>query len=126
LKNTAGATVGFLVNNANAGYIAAPKGTMPNGGRNTEHLNPINDIDLTFAKAFNATERIKLQFSGRFFNILNHPQYTGGYINDVAPIGFTSGSAHNFLIPSSALFGDPTQAFSSNPRSIQLSAKIVF
>jgi hypothetical protein len=126
LKNSAGATVGFLVTNPNAGYVAAPKGTLPNAGRNTEHLNPIDNIDLTFAKSFNATERFKLQFAGRFFNILNHPQYIGGFLNDVAPIGFTSGAVHNFLIPSQSIFGDPTQAFSSNPRGIQVSAKLVF
>ncbi len=126
LKNSAGDTVGFLVNNPNARYIAAPKGTMPNGGRNTGMLNPIDDIDLTFAKAVNVTERFKLQFAARFFNVLNHPQYVGGFINDVAPIGFTSGSVHNFLIPSSPLFGDPTQAFSSNPRGVQISAKLIF
>ena len=126
LKNSSGDTVAFLVNNPNARYIAAPKGTLPNGGRNTGMLNPIDDLDMTFAKAFNVTERYKLQFAGRFFNIFNHPQYIGGFINDVAPIGFTSGAVHNFLIPSNALFGDPTQAFSSNPRSIQVSAKLVF
>ncbi|HWC99523.1 MAG TPA: carboxypeptidase regulatory-like domain-containing protein [Candidatus Sulfopaludibacter sp.] len=126
LKNSAGATVGFLVNNPNARYIAAPKGTLPNGGRNTEHLNPIDDLDMTFAKSFNFTERVKVQFAGRFFNILNHPQYIGGFLNDVAPIGFTGGDVHNFLIPGSGVFGDPTQVFSSNPRNIQVSAKITF
>ncbi len=126
LKNASGDTVAFLVNNPNARYIAAPKGTLPNGGRNTAMLNPIDDVDLTFAKAFNVTERFKLQFAGRFLNVLNHPQYTGGLLNDVAPIGFTSGAVHNFLIPGNALFGDPTQAFSSNPRSMQISAKLIF
>jgi len=126
LKNTAGQTVGFLATNPNARYIQAPKGTMPTGGRNTEHLNPIDDIDMTFAKSFNFTERVRIQFAGRFFNILNHPQYVGGYINDVAPIGFTSGAVHNFLIPGTGVFGDPTQVLSSNPRNIQVSAKLTF
>jgi hypothetical protein len=126
LKNTAGQTVAYLATNPNARYILAPKGTLPNGGRNTEHLNPIDDIDLTFAKSFNFTERVKIQFAGRFFNILNHPQYIGGYISDVAPIGFTSGAVHNFLIPGTGVFGDPSQVFSSNPRNIQVSAKLTF
>jgi hypothetical protein len=126
LKNTAGQTVAYLANNSNARYILAPKGTMPNGGRNTEHLNPIDDIDLTFAKSFSFTERVKIQFAGRFFNILNHPQYIGGYISDVAPVGFTSGAVHNFLIPGTGVFGDPSQVFSSNPRNIQVSAKLTF
>ena len=38
------------MNNPNAGYVTAPKGTLPTGGRNTERLNPIDDIDMTIAK----------------------------------------------------------------------------
>ncbi len=126
LKNSSGDTVAYLATNPNARYIAAPRGTLPNGGRNTGMLNPINNIDMTFAKSFNVKERFKLQFAGRFINILNHSQYTGSLLSDVAPIGFTSGAVHNFLIPGQAIFGDPTQAFSSNPRSMQISAKLVF
>jgi hypothetical protein len=126
LTNSAGDVVGYLVNNPNAEYIVAPKGTLANGGRNTEHLHPINDVDMTFAKAININERFKMQFAGRFTNIFNHPQYTGGYLNDVQPLGQTSGPAHNFLIPNQSTFLDPTMAFSSNPRSIQLSLKLTF
>ena len=126
LKNSAGQTVAFLVNNPNALYVATPKGALATAGRNTEHLNPIDDIDMTFAKNIKITEKYTLSLQGRFFNILNHPQYTGGYINDVAPIGFTSGAVHSFLIPGTQIFGDPTQAFSSNPRNIQISAKFIF
>ena len=126
LKNSAGQTVAFLVNNPNAGYVAAPKGTLPNGGRNTEHLNPIDDLDMTVAKNIWLTEKYKLQFAAQFFNIFNHPQYIGSNINSVASVGYTSGAVHNFLIPTNSLFADPTQAFSSNPRSIQISAKFTF
>ncbi|SPE26951.1 hypothetical protein SBA3_1330016 [Candidatus Sulfopaludibacter sp. SbA3] len=81
---------------------------------------------MTFAKMVNVKERYKLQFAARFFNIMNHPQYIGGLISDVAPIGFTDGATHNFLIPSSPLFGDPSQVLSSNPRSMQISVKLIF
>ncbi|HTW67023.1 MAG TPA: carboxypeptidase regulatory-like domain-containing protein [Bryobacteraceae bacterium] len=135
LTNTAGQTVAYLVNNPNARYITAPEGTFPNGGRNTGMLPPIDDIDLTLAKNLNLTERFRLQFSARFFNLFNHPQYVGGFISDVAPcaesIGGTtcnptSAAVHNFLIPTSSIFGDPTQAFSSNPRQLQLAMKLIF
>ncbi len=126
LKNSSGQVVAYLVNNPAAGYIAAPKGTLPNGGRNTEHLNPIDDVDMSIMKRFTFRDRYNMEFAGRFLNILNHPQYTGGLLNDVAPIGFTSTAVHSFLIPGSPLFGDPTQAFSSNPRTIQVSAKFIF
>ena len=126
LKNAAGQTVAFLVNNPAAGYIVAPKGTLANGGRNTEHFNPIDDIDLSFAKRVNITERYKLQFSLRASNIFNHPQYTGGNLNDIAPVGQTGTSLHNALIPTSSLFGQYTQVLSSNPRFMQLALKLMF
>jgi hypothetical protein len=44
----------------------------------------------------------------------------------VAPIGFTSTSVHNFTIPSTSVFHQPSQVFSSNPRSITVSAKFIF
>jgi hypothetical protein len=135
LTNSAGQTVAYLVNNPNARYITAPKGTLPTGGRNTGMLPPIDDIDITFAKNLNITERFRLQFAARVFNLLNHPQYVGGFISDVAPAGtalpgtnssLTSSLVHNFLIPTSSIFADPTQAFSSNPRMMQLSMKLMF
>lgn len=126
LLNSAGQTVGYYAANPNARYIQAPKGTLPNGGRDTEHLNPIDDFDLSFAKLFNVTERAKLQFSVQAFNVLNHPQYVGGNISDVAPIGFTGTAQHNFLEPQSTSFAIPQDAFSSNPRSIVIFAKVIF
>jgi len=128
LKNSAGATVAYLVNNTNAGYIALPKGTLPNGGRNTLRVNPIDDIDMTIAKYIGVgkEDRYKLRFEGRFFNIFNHPQYVAGNISDVGSIGFTGTAVHNSLIPTQTLFGQWSQVFSSNPRNIQVSVKMTF
>ena len=137
LKNSAGQTVAYVATNPNAQYIQAPKGTLPNGGRNTAQLRPIDDIDLTIAKSFNITESKKLQFSARFINIFNHPQYIGGYISDVAPAGVltsptgaptapTTNAVHSFVEPQSAIFLDPSQAFSSNPRELALALKFIF
>ncbi|MGO9258999.1 MAG: TonB-dependent receptor domain-containing protein [Bryobacteraceae bacterium] len=126
LKNSAGATVAFLINNPAAGYVTVPKGGLSTAGRNTMRMNPIDNIDATIAKNVAIGEKYRLQFAGRFLNIFNHPQYVGGYISDVAPIGFTSGSVHNFTIPSTSLFNEDSQVFSSNPRSIAVSAKFIF
>ncbi len=128
LTNSSGATVAYLANNANAGYVVAPKGTIATGGRNTMRVNPIDDIDMTIAKyfGFGKEERYKLRFEGRFFNIINHPQYVAGNISDVASVGFTGTAVHNALIPTNSLFGQWSQVFSSNPRSIQISAKLTF
>ena len=116
----------YLANNPNARYIEAAKGSLPNGGRNTAQLNPIDDVDMTIAKSVNVTESKQFQFSARFFNIMNHPQYVGGNVSDVAPIGQTSGASHSYLEPQSGIFLQPSQAFSSNPRSIQLALKFIF
>jgi hypothetical protein len=136
LKNSSGQTVAYLANNPNARYIAAPLGTLPNGGRNTGSLPPINDLDLMIAKNVNITERYRVQFSARVFNVLNHAQYVGGFISDVAPaavgilpgtnVNPTAAQVHEFTLPTAPIFADPTQAFSSNPRSMQLSLKLTF
>jgi len=124
--NSAGQTVAYLASNPNARYIQAGLGTLPNGGRNTAQLPPINDVDMTIAKSYNFTEGKKLQFSARFINLFNHPQYVGGFISDVAPVPQTSTAVHDFLEPQSGIFLQPSQAFSSNPRQLQLALKFMF
>jgi hypothetical protein len=126
LKNSSGATVAYLAKNPNARYIQTPKGVLPNGARNTEPLPPIDDLDLAVVKRFNITEHKSFEFGAQFSNFLNHPQYTGGYINDVAPIGFTGADVHNFLNPTTTTFYQPAMVFSSNPRTLQISAKFKF
>ena len=120
-------TVGYVVNNANAQYAATPEGVLATAGRNTANFPPINDVDITAAKRFNITERIFLEFSARIFNILNHPQYVNANVSDVAPIGTAANaSTHGFYVPTNANFGDPSEFFSSNPRSMVLALKLVF
>ncbi len=126
LTNSTGQTVAYLVTNPNAKYATAPKGTLPNAGRNTGMLNPIDDIDFAVTKRFSITEHTNLEFTAQAYNIFNHPQYIGGSINDVAAIGATSTNQHNFTIPTSSYFGLASQVFSSNPRVMILVAKFNF
>jgi hypothetical protein len=126
VMNSAGQTVAYVVNNPNAGYATARTGTLPNAGRNTRMFNPIDDIDVTAAKTFIFTERFRLQFSARVFNVFNHPQYAGGFLNDIAPVGAAGGSQHIVFEPQSATFGNYPTAFSSNPRSMVLALKLMF
>jgi hypothetical protein len=136
LMNSAGATVAYLATNPNAGYIVTPKGSLSTVGRNTLMLRPIDDIDLSLIKRFNITEKMSIQFGIRAINLLNHPQYTGGYLNDVAPSNTavaglgssdpTSTNVHNVLVPGNSTFAQWSQAFSSNPRTVQISAKFTF
>ncbi len=126
LTNSSGATVAYQVTNPNAQYAEAPKGTLANAGRNTEMFNPIDDIDITAAKTFAFTERVRLQFSARAFNVFNHPQYAGGNLTDVAPSGATGTTEHLVFEPQNSLFNDLPAAFSSNPRSMVLALKLTF
>lgn len=125
LTNSAGQVVAYVASNPNAGYILAPKGTIANAGRNTGMLEPIDNIDLFAAKRFSFRERFNFEISARFFNVLNHSQYTGGYLSDVSSLGATL-AQRDVFIPGTTKFARPDQAFSSNPRNITLGAKITF
>jgi len=126
LSNSAGQTVAYLVNNPNAQYIKAPIGVLPNGGRNTLEGRPIDNLDLTLLKRFNFTERFKFEFQAQFLNSLNHPQFIPGALNDIASIGSASAAVRNILLTGSSSFNQQESVFSSNPRTIQLTAKFVF
>jgi hypothetical protein len=63
-----------------AAFVAVP---LVNGvptrqgslGRNSIRAFPLFQLDLTFRRQFNLTERVKLQFRTDFFNIFNHPNF---------------------------------------------------
>ncbi len=141
LANSAGDTVAYLAADPNAMFVAAPKGTLATSGRSILNLNPIDNIDLTLLKRFSLTERFKLEFSLRASNIFNHPQYTGGWLNDAGSFGgssgfnagggYAQGSIEGDLVrttvqPGNPIFQQWSQAFSSNPRSMQLALKLTF
>ncbi len=126
LKNAAGATVGYLATNPNARYIQAQLGAFPNAGRNTLQLPPIDDIDATAVKRIAIRERYHLEFQAQALNVFNHPQYVGGYLNDVTSIGYTGNDIRQFLNPASSSFNRPSTVFGSNPRSMIFVAKFIF
>jgi hypothetical protein len=128
--NAAGAgtgVVGYLATNPSAQYIQAGYGALATIGRSTLQLKPINDVDVSALKRFVITERFKIEFRASATNVLNHAQYVGGFLNDVAPPNpaFT-GSQRNMLLPNNSSFNQPNQVFSSNPRVLQLALKIFF
>ena len=131
LMNSAGDTVAYLANNSKAKFVNSPRGTLPDGGRSLLTMNPIDNIDATALKRFSLTERFNLEFSVRASNVLNHPQYVGGNISDVLPVNYGAGTiagdlARTTAEPSSINFAQWNQAFSSNPRSLQLALKLTF
>jgi len=119
-------TVAYIANNPNAQYITAGYGALATGGRNTLALRPINNFDLQIKKVFPIGEVKRLEFAAQLYNALNHPQYTAGFTNNIQQTQTLGVSQQNVLIPGSPLFDRPDQAFSSNPRFIQLTARFQF
>jgi hypothetical protein len=113
--------VAYVAVNPNARYIQAARGALANGGRNTQPIRPIDNVDISIIKRFNITERIRLELAAQAYNVFNHPQFTPGRIDDVG-LTTTTGIA-SYTFPTSPFFNDPTQIFSSNPRSMQMFAK---
>jgi hypothetical protein len=121
--------VAYLANNPNARYVVAGLGAFANVGRNTLQLRPIDNIDFTASKKFNLTERVRLEFQAQFLNILNHPQYVGGFLDRVDEVRFPAGASPGpqaFLTPSDSAFNKPDLGFASNARQIQLVLKFGF
>jgi hypothetical protein len=119
-----GNLVGYTAVNPNAYYIQAGSGTLPNGGRNTLPIRPINNFDLSAFKRITVKEHYSFQFGAQSFNVLNHAQYIPGTVDNVNATSFTS--SYNFQTVSSSFFNHPEKIFTNNARTMQLSAKITF
>jgi len=103
----------------NARYVVAGSGAMANGGRNTFPLNPIDNIDIAVKKRFSFHERYSFDFGAQFYNILNHPQFTGGFNNDVA---VNSSSARATIwFPAILCSGDSISSTPATPESFRCS-----
>lgn len=124
LKNSGGGTVAYLANNPNAQFIRAQKGAFANSGRNILAGRGINNWDFNVAKILAIKERYRLQVRADFFNGFNHPQYTPGTVNNINSTN--RANVTNYLTPGNALFGQFDQVYSSNPRVIQVGAKVTF
>ena len=117
------AVVAYVANNPNARYIIAGYGAFANGGRNTLPFDPISNIDASLRKVFSITEQRRFEIGAQFYNLLNHPQFVPGYLNDIAP---TQSLNRAFLTPGNSTFGQYQKYFPSNSRFIQLLARFTF
>ena len=116
--------VGYLVNNPNAYYIAALNGMYTTSGRNILQTPPIDNFDISIAKAVPFKEHYKVEFRGDFYNAFNHPQFTAGRPNRVSSLGHASET--NYLTPGNSAFAKWDENFPSNARQVQLTARITF
>ena len=124
LKNTKGDIVAYLANNPNAQYIRAGLGAFATSGRNILAMRGINNFDLNIVKKVSFTERFKLELRADLLNGFNHPQYTPGRVNNIVFIN--RANVTNYLTPGNPVFDQLDQVFGSNPRNIQLGAKLIF
>jgi Carboxypeptidase regulatory-like domain/TonB dependent receptor len=85
-------------------------GTFGNSQRRFFHGPGMNNTDLALLKAFDFTERVKLQFRAEAFNVFNHAQFNNpsGNINSTGQGGF----------------GYVTSA--NDPRIMQVALKLLF
>ena len=86
----------------------------------------INNWDMSVVKRFNITERQSIEFQAQALNLFNHPQFTPGYINDIASLGQSGSTIRTILLPNNANFNQPNLVFSSNPRTMTLVLKYIF
>jgi hypothetical protein len=123
--------VAYVANNSNARYIVAGAGAKATGGRNTFPLSRTNNFDVALTKRINITERFRFDIGAQAFNLFNHAQFVGGFLNDVTPF-FTNAISRSFLVPSSPFFGQYNQGtpevgfLPSNARAMQLVARFTF
>jgi len=120
--------VAYKADNPNAQYIVAGAGALSNAGRNTLKMRPINNVDFAIVKRVNITERMKYEFGAQLMNAFNHPQFIGGFVSTVNPVGSDAinGQVRSYLLPSASQFNTPSAIFSSNPRTMQLYMKLSF
>ena len=124
VTNATGGTIGYAAINPNAYYIKAGSGTLPNVGRNTLPIRPINNFDVSAFKRLTVFDRYSVEFGVQAFNVLNHAQYIPGTVDNVAATSFTSN--YGFQTVTSAAFNHPEKVFTNNPRTVQLSGKFSF
>jgi hypothetical protein len=117
--------VAYVANTPNARFITAGLGALSNSGRNNYPLAHINNFDASLRKSINFTERIKFDIGVQAFNLFNHSQFVGGFINDVAP-DQTETVSTAFLQAKNSQFGNYPGYFPSNSRTAQLTAHITF
>lgn len=118
-------TVAYVATNPNARYITSAAGTLPTSQRNTEPINPTNDIDATAIKRFSFGESRSLEFQAQAYNVLNHAQYIPGTINNVSNPS-TNTLPLSYQTASSSAFGQAGKFFKANARTMQLTLKFNF
>lgn len=115
---------GTVSPNSTAQYVVAGPGALATTGRSILKTPAINNLDLTVGKHITVTERVRIELLAGWFNVMNHPQFTTGSVNQASSISDTS--QRNFLIPSASDFNNSRVTWPSNARQTVLGMKITF
>jgi hypothetical protein len=107
----------------NAAALAVPAA----GQQGTEARNDIRgfglvQVDLSLARQFFLTDRLRLQFRTDAFNLLNHPNFS----NPLALIGSNPRNLESQSMLNQGLGGLNPLFQEGGPRSLQLSLKLTF
>jgi hypothetical protein len=125
LTNSFGQTVAYLAANPSAQYIAGAPGMYTNGARYiAPDLRPINDFDVSAVKGFGISDKFNFQIRADVYNLFNHAQFTPGQLSNIGIASLSQ--TFSFLNASSMAFGSPADTLSNNPRTLQLSLRLVF
>jgi hypothetical protein len=101
-----------------AAFVAAPKGTFGNAGRNTVIGPRANIADFSVLKSTRITERANLQFRAEMFNIFNHPNLA------LPTVAINSSSFGSIASTVDVANGNPLG--DGGPRLVQFALKLVF
>jgi hypothetical protein len=118
--------VGYSANNPDAYYVATASGAHATAARNMLPTPAINDLDLSALKRISFTQRYSFEFEAIAYNVVNHPQFTDGVINNVGGESTVGAALQAYAIPGKTQFLNPQSVFGSNSRSMILVARFKF
>jgi hypothetical protein len=98
-------------------------GTFGNMGRNIFRGPGLRDWDLSLSKVWKLNDRLKMQFRGEVFNILNHPNFDDFSLNTDVGVPAAVGTAS--FTPDLGAASNPVLG-SGGSRHIQLGAKVIW
>jgi carboxypeptidase family protein/TonB-dependent receptor-like protein len=125
--STSANIVGYVADNANAGFVQAQAGSLSNVGRNTLTTPGRNNWDMALFKNTHITEQKYIQFRAEVFNVFNHRQFSFANpgVFPIAGIDDSAINAQGYVSVIDSQFLDPKQ-LNGGSRQIQLGLKFVF
>ncbi len=116
-------TSGGCYVSGNTSLTAPAPGAFGNSGRNIFRGPEFHEWDFSIAKIWKFSDRVKMQFRGEFFNILNHPNFDTFSLNNDLSESSSVGTA--IFTPDLGSASNPVLG-TGGSRHIQLGAKVIW